>query len=105
MVGETIESNSQPPDPRERRRQRDRDRYAQMSDQKKGEVLKKHREARQQKKAATSLVIQNQCPSITFQDNEMDKEQPVLLNLQDMPGQESIVDCVQILNCSATGIY
>ena len=110
LVGETMESNLQPPDPRERRRQRDRDRYAQMSDQKKGEVLKKRREARRQKKAAASLDIQNHCPSITFQDNEKDTEQPVLINLQamsntDMPGQESIVDCVQTLNYSATGIY
>jgi len=77
---------------------------------KKGEVLKKRREARRQKKAAASLDIQNHCPSITFQDNEKDTEQPVLINLQamsntDMPGQESIADCVQTLNYSATGIY
>ena len=52
-----MESNLQPPDPRERRRQRDRDRYAQMSDQKKGEVLKKRREARRQKKAAALLMF------------------------------------------------
>ena len=110
LVGETMESNLQPPDPRERRRQRDRDRYAQMSDQKKGEVLKKRREVHQQKTAAASLAILNYCTSTTFQDNEMDTEQPVSPNLQDMsntdmPGQKSIVDCVQTLNYSATGIY
>ena len=75
---------------------------------KKGEVLKKRREARRQKKAAASLDIQNHCPSITFQDNEKDTEQPVLINLQamsntDMPGQESIVDCVQTLRPSLGG--
>ena len=77
---------------------------------KKGEVLKKRREVHQQKTAAASLAILNYCTSTTFQDNEMDAEQPAFPNLQDMfntdmPGQKSIVDCVQTLNYSATGIY
>ena len=54
LVGETMESNLQPPDPRERRRQQDRDRYARMSDQKKGEVLKKRREVHQKDSCSLS---------------------------------------------------
>jgi membrane-associated HD superfamily phosphohydrolase len=44
-------------DPRERKRQRERNRYAQLSSKDKDELLKNRREARQQKKYITDLVI------------------------------------------------
>ncbi|WVZ77124.1 hypothetical protein U9M48_025024 [Paspalum notatum var. saurae] len=48
----------QPPlmDPKERKRQRERDRYAQLSSNQKDELLRKCREARQQKKVVVSHV-------------------------------------------------
>ena len=55
-------SGDQPPltDPKERERKRERDRYAQLSDQQKDKLLKKRREARQQKKV---LQGEQQCTS------------------------------------------
>jgi hypothetical protein len=44
----------QPVDPAERRRQRARERYAMMDTDKKNELLKKRREARQKRKTLTS---------------------------------------------------
>ncbi|XP_062209464.1 uncharacterized protein LOC133911281 [Phragmites australis] len=58
-------SNAQQPqllDPKERKRQRDRDRYAQMSVERKEELLKKRREARQQKKVATISNVERHQP-------------------------------------------
>ncbi|CAL4989369.1 unnamed protein product [Urochloa decumbens] len=43
-------------DPKERKRQRERNRYAQMSHQRKDELLKKRREAHQQKKVIANLI-------------------------------------------------
>ena len=64
-VGGHTTSNAQQPqllDPKERKRQRDRDRYAQMSVERKEELLKKRREARQQKKVATISNVERHQP-------------------------------------------
>jgi hypothetical protein len=56
LLGVVDTSNGgEPTDAKERKRQRARERYAQMDKQKKDELLKKRREAYQQKKYGSSV--------------------------------------------------
>lgn len=80
-------ASSSPPtpiDPKERRRQRDRERYAQMDSHKKEELLKRRREARQQRKVAVAQVNQDHQCRVMVQDNEIGEGQSVDCEVQMM---------------------
>ncbi|XP_037482281.1 uncharacterized protein LOC119360959 [Triticum dicoccoides] len=128
-----ISNGGQPTDMKERKRQRARERYAQMDKQKKDELLRKRREAYQQKRArplvsseeakvgaSPSVLSQVQITTIGQGDIALNKENVVpnedseWLNRNDtyqrasidLPsqGQENLMtDIIAINNCSNDG--